>query len=467
MDISKKMEEETQKHRKILDALNMSLHMYEKDAYNDRQRTYRNAEVSFSNGGNVDNINEYLDSRANMGADSDIERIKKEIEEENQRFKSVIEPLQAQAEKERIAIEKAMQEQAKKEEEERNKRKRRLQVQAEMERQAELKRQEERRKFEEENSRKREALKQEQEHQAFLQVIREKGLKDAGSTITSNPIYVMEAVRANGMNLQYASPELRNDPSIVSEAVRSNGFALQFASPQLKSDKWTVLDAVEKNGEAIKFASPELQQDTEIAMEAAKNTGKALEYISPEMQSEHPEIVVTAIKDGSSALVKPHDIFMSIDKDLRENNPEILEAYVNHPRTKKMLEYNLHHGEREEFINAQNRLKQLTETPQSKGNSDLFATAFKVSTKEQPSNEMFAELKDAAGIQHLDQETPQIQPTEDVQINYFEERPIQKSITDFSTLTDEELTMQQALLQQEIAKRTANIEKQQSNGMRY
>ena len=47
---------------------------------------------------------------------------------------------------------------------------------------------------------------------------------------------LLEGVRQNGMDLQYASLELKNDPGIVLEAVRQNGMALQHASPELQNN---------------------------------------------------------------------------------------------------------------------------------------------------------------------------------------------------------------------------------------
>ena len=53
---------------------------------------------------------------------------------------------------------------------------------------------------------------------------------------TTNPDRVLEAVRRNGMALQYASTELKANREIVLEAVRQNGLALEFASEALQRD---------------------------------------------------------------------------------------------------------------------------------------------------------------------------------------------------------------------------------------
>ena len=47
----------------------------------------------------------------------------------------------------------------------------------------------------------------------------------------------MEYVKADGLLLEWASPELQNDKELVLEAVKCDGGALEFASDRLKDDK--------------------------------------------------------------------------------------------------------------------------------------------------------------------------------------------------------------------------------------
>ena len=57
---------------------------------------------------------------------------------------------------------------------------------------------------------------------------------------------VLEAVKRNGLALQYASQELKGDRSVVLEAVKQNGLALQYVSPKLLQDDKEVNRAIEK-----------------------------------------------------------------------------------------------------------------------------------------------------------------------------------------------------------------------------
>lgn len=81
--------------------------------------------------------------------------------------------------------------------------------------------------------------------------------------------WVYDAVEINGLNLQFASEELRNDKEIVLEAVQNRGSALQYASVELKNDREIVLEAIKFDKEAIQYASEEMKNDPEI-VEALK-----------------------------------------------------------------------------------------------------------------------------------------------------------------------------------------------------
>ena len=57
--------------------------------------------------------------------------------------------------------------------------------------------------------------------------------------------FVLEAVKRNGMALEYADKSLKKDKSIVLEAVKQEGSPLQFVDESLKNDP-DVIKAVKK-----------------------------------------------------------------------------------------------------------------------------------------------------------------------------------------------------------------------------
>jgi hypothetical protein len=95
---------------------------------------------------------------------------------------------------------------------------------------------------------------------------------------------VLEAVKKNGLALQFASTDLRNKREIVLEAVKNNGVALEYASTDLRNKREIVLEAVKNNGLALEYASKDLQKDREIVLEAVKNNGYALECASKDLK---------------------------------------------------------------------------------------------------------------------------------------------------------------------------------------
>ena len=66
------------------------------------------------------------------------------------------------------------------------------------------------------------------------------------------------------------------------EAVKADGQALYYASKELRDDDEVVLQAVKKKGLIYKYASKRLRTVKEIAMEAIKQDKRAKEYISNE-----------------------------------------------------------------------------------------------------------------------------------------------------------------------------------------
>ncbi|MFM7683486.1 MAG: DUF4116 domain-containing protein, partial [Bacteroidota bacterium] len=62
-------------------------------------------------------------------------------------------------------------------------------------------------------------------------------LKNAPPKIQSNRNIVLDAVRLNGLELEFASEELRNDREIVLEAVKINAHSIEFISERLFNEK--------------------------------------------------------------------------------------------------------------------------------------------------------------------------------------------------------------------------------------
>jgi len=88
---------------------------------------------------------------------------------------------------------------------------------------------------------------------------------------------LLEAVKKNGLALQYASDALKD--RVVLEAVKTNPYALQYGSDALKNNKEIVLEAV-KNPFVLQYASEDLKNDEDVVLEAVKKNPRALQYSS-------------------------------------------------------------------------------------------------------------------------------------------------------------------------------------------
>ena len=108
------------------------------------------------------------------------------------------------------------------------------------------------------------------------------------------------AVRADGMALRHAAPELQADREVVLVAVKADGRALEHASEELRADREVVLAAVQRAGWALEHASPELRADREVVLAAVRRYGRALEYASEELRADR-EVVWAAVRQDGRA----------------------------------------------------------------------------------------------------------------------------------------------------------------------
>ena len=105
---------------------------------------------------------------------------------------------------------------------------------------------------------------------------------------------VLEAVKVDGLALEFAGIDLQNDKEIVLAAIKQYGGSLEFASNNLQNDKEIVLVAVKESGIALEFASIDLQNNKEIVLEAIKNEKYSFRYASSYLRN-NKEIIAAYI----------------------------------------------------------------------------------------------------------------------------------------------------------------------------
>jgi hypothetical protein len=82
---------------------------------------------------------------------------------------------------------------------------------------------------------------------------------------------VLEAVKQNGLALEFAGPKMRGCFEIVLEAVKQNGLALEFADYNLKNHPTILENAIKQNQVAIKFIGLDMIKFTKILIENILN----------------------------------------------------------------------------------------------------------------------------------------------------------------------------------------------------
>lgn len=111
---------------------------------------------------------------------------------------------------------------------------------------------------------------------------------------------MLEAVKLNGIALEYASDCLKDNETIVSHAMKTNCWAFMYASNRLRSDRDWVIQAVEKNGGILAYC-PVFMDDLEIAFKAIKENGANLEYVSYNLKN-NKKLALKALADNMFVL---------------------------------------------------------------------------------------------------------------------------------------------------------------------
>jgi len=120
--------------------------------------------------------------------------------------------------------------------------------------------------------------------------------------------FVLEKVKQNGLDLYYASEELKDDREVVLEAIKENGLALEYASERLKKDKELALIAIRSKQNhswySLAYISEELRNNKEVVVEALEKQLKyplnysceIMGYIGNELGKELLELAIEHLK---------------------------------------------------------------------------------------------------------------------------------------------------------------------------
>ena len=137
----------------------------------------------------------------------------------------------------------------------------------------------------------------------------------------NNYDFVLKSVKKNGLDLKYASDDLKDDFSIVMTAVKQNGNALKNASTYFRKDPEIVLTAVMNKGKAILYADKSFFKNYKIVLNVVKTYGDFLYIISEDSSNKlifNYEIFLEAVKDTGLVLSLASDDFKNDIKIVSE-----------------------------------------------------------------------------------------------------------------------------------------------------
>mmetsp|Transcript_38626 Transcript_38626/g.70269 ORF Transcript_38626/g.70269 Transcript_38626/m.70269 type:complete len:294 (-) Transcript_38626:126-1007(-) len=137
-------------------------------------------------------------------------------------------------------------------------------------------------------------------------------LQYAAAELRSDREVVMTAVKRTGYALLYAADHLKNDREIVLIAVahRLERSALaDIIGDDLKADRDFILTAVAADGLVLEFAAEELKRDQEIVLTAVENCGSALLYAAEDLKTDRA-FILTAVRQHGHALRYAAETFL-------------------------------------------------------------------------------------------------------------------------------------------------------------
>ena len=140
----------------------------------------------------------------------------------------------------------------------------------------------------------------------------------------------MEAVKQNGLAVEYASDQLKEDSEVVQMAFNNNHQAIQYVQ-----NKELVKSLLSQDGLALQYLSDHFKADREVVQAAFNQNPAALEHAAPKLQTRYFEMLFTA--RSFLEYIWPNNSYQN-KRPLETNNEEDRETDGDHthqPQQKK------------------------------------------------------------------------------------------------------------------------------------
>lgn len=139
---------------------------------------------------------------------------------------------------------------------------------------------------------------------------------------------VMEAVKQNGLSLEYASEDLKNNKEVVLKALEENGLSFEYTGKDLRNDKIVIMKALERVldldvEKIIKIASENLRNNEELIRFVISKNGLALKYASDVLRN-NKELIRMALRNSSNSIVV--EIMKAVESNIWEDKDLLMLA---------------------------------------------------------------------------------------------------------------------------------------------
>jgi len=132
-------------------------------------------------------------------------------------------------------------------------------------------------------------------------------IKVSSSTNWNDKATVLKLVAKDGLNLEYANPQLKSDRDIVLVAITQNCYALNYADKKFKADKQLILEALDHcNGWILSYVDSKLKSDKKIVLKALGRDVCAIDYADEKFRKDR-EIALKLVQKDGIALKYLHD----------------------------------------------------------------------------------------------------------------------------------------------------------------
>lgn len=141
------------------------------------------------------------------------------------------------------------------------------------------------------------------------------------SNCLSNRELVLLASKTYGEVIELC-PQFKNDKMVVSEALKNDGLMLEFTGSKLRSNKAIIELAIQNNGLALEFVDEKFKKDKEIIKKAILNNPAAFEFTSIKLRK-NKKYVMSLLKDCTPNLVGIDSLLLADEEVMQLINIDI------------------------------------------------------------------------------------------------------------------------------------------------